>query len=180
MHWKAFLILLLCTLSHQHLAAQILETAPKAPKKALISDFFDPATDPIGVMQTDGSFLLTISESLLSKALKKVIPDIGIIQKVVKQKIHKGDFIVFECRKVDTLEQSLYIAIPLKKSENGQIFIEAGYNTCSGSPCSNCKFSANGCICEEQAPADNPTQIGRCNHTVSSKVALAKIPVAQE
>jgi hypothetical protein len=72
MHWKAFLILLLCTLSHQHLAAQILETAPKAPKKALKSDFFDPETDPIGVMQSDGSFLLTISESLLSKALKKV------------------------------------------------------------------------------------------------------------
>ncbi len=180
MYWKAFLILLFCTLLHQQLAAQIQETAPKISKKALKSDFFDPATDPIGMMQSDGSFLLTISESLLSKALKKVIPDIGIIQKVVKQKINKGDFIVFECRKVDTLEQSLYIAIPLKKSENGQIYIEAGYNTCSGSPCSNCKFSANGCICEEQAPADNPTQIGRCNHTMSSKVALAKIPVVQE
>lgn len=175
---------LLCTLFFWLLLgkipAQIPQNTQTTPKTAVNRDFFDPKTDPIGVTQGDGSFLLTISEAILSRSLKKEIPDLGIIQKVIKQKMLNGDFIVFECRKIDSLEQSLYIAIPLKKTENGQVFIAAGYHTCSGSPCSNCKFSTNGCICEEQAPADNPTQIGRCNHTVSSREALAKVSVVQD
>jgi hypothetical protein len=180
MQLKPLFFLFCLTFSGLHLSAQIRPNKEETPKTAPVKTVFEPETDPIGLVQRDGSFLLTTSEALLSKSLKKVFPDVGIIQKVIKQKIHNGDFIVFECRNIDTLEKSLYIAIPLKKAENGQVFIAEGYHTCSGSPCSNCKFSANGCVCEEQAPADNPTQIGRCNHTVSSRVGLAKVSVAQD
>ncbi|MBU6340417.1 MAG: hypothetical protein KGS48_02885 [Bacteroidetes bacterium] len=156
-------------------AAQLQAQTEKAPLPKT-AGYFDPARQPIGRQQSDGSFLLTVSEAALSRSLKQVIPDVGIIQKVVKQKIREQEFLVFESRRPDSLAHVLYIAIPIRRTRDGQVFADAGYQTCSGAPCSNCKFSADGCVCEEQAPADNPTQIGRCNHSISTQPALARVP----
>jgi hypothetical protein len=162
------------------LQAQTTNPAELATNPTDADQYFDPERDPIGVMQSDGSFLLLVSEAVLTRSLKTFMPQIGIIQKVVKQKIRGAEHIVFECRKINEPDKSLFVAIQLIKDPFGNMFADQQYNICSGSPCGDCKFTTGGCICAEQAPGDDPTRIGSCNHTVSDRMGLVKVKIAQD
>lgn len=151
---------------------------PNNPAEA--DQFFDPQRDPIGVVQGDGSFLLIVSEAVLTRSLKSFMPQIGIIQKVVKQKIRGQEHIVFECRNINEPDKSLFVAIQLKKDEAGNVFADKQYNICSGNPCGDCKFTTGGCICAEQASSEDPTRIGSCNHTVSDRMGLARVTLVRD
>ncbi|MEI6411445.1 MAG: hypothetical protein WCR52_18800 [Bacteroidota bacterium] len=174
-----FMSLLLFSLCN-NAQAQTTNTAVSSIKITDSDQYFDPERDPIGLVQSDGSFLLTVSEAVLTRSLKTFMPQIGIVQKVVKQKIRGAEHIVFECRNINEPEKSLFVAIQLKKDEFGKMFADRQYNICSGNPCGDCKFTAGGCICAEQAPADDPTRMGSCNHTVSDRMGLVKVKIAQE
>jgi hypothetical protein len=141
--------------------------------------YFDPERDPVGRIDSAGRWSFLVQETGLVLSLKATLPEVGQVLSVSRQQLRNGPHLVFKCRSLSAPESSLFIAVAIRQEPDGRCYAEQQYQTCKGEPCSDCGFSSNGCFCAAP-PGPDPAEIGTCNHSVSTGMALKKVKLAVE
>ena len=136
--------------------------------------FFDPERDPVGRLDSMGRWTLLVDPSCLERSLKAGVSGLGAVHEVSREMLRGAAHLVFYCKALEFPEQSVFIAVALREAVGGNCYVEDRFETCRGEPCSDCRFSSNGCFCAEPAGPD-PTVLGVCNHSTSRGAALKKV-----
>jgi hypothetical protein len=135
---------------------------------------FDPISDPIGIQTSDGTIQYFLEIKDLVRSIKTRFPEVAQVESIQLKTIKTQQYLVFKCRPLNNAETGIYMALLTQKDQQGKIFMAKETNICSG--CAECSFAAEGgCICNEKAPPDNPSWQGKCTHTISDAIGLARI-----
>jgi hypothetical protein len=140
--------------------------------------FFNPEKDHLGVVQPDGTILLTISELDLGKSLTQTLPHISTVRSVYKLMKRNIDLLVFDCIQHNPEQEPILVGVFLNRMADGLVYAQHQFQTCTGAPCNACQFDMVGCLCQDPATGDDPTRMGVCNHSISKGMALSTIPLA--
>lgn len=139
--------------------------------------FFDPERDPV-MQEIDGRLRFVISEALLIKSMRVRIPRIGSIEQIEKKQFQGFWYIMLESRHAADLDQSVVVALRLRKDDQGNYFADHAWQACTGEGCGGCGWDSvnESCFCKFDRPGE-PGTPGACYHSWSDEALLMRVPI---
>ena len=147
--------------------------------EAQVPKTYDPGRDTL-VRLSKGVWQIAVAQSTLIASVCATTPELAQVADVRVGLIRDAPYLIFRGRHALQPERALYVAVALREGAPGSWLAGAGTQTCSGNPCHACTFASGGCSCESFYDPDRPLETGSCNHSISTRLALAPVSAAKD
>jgi hypothetical protein len=135
---------------------------------------YDPVRDTLAT-SSGGVWKIVVPAGTLMESVRASTAALGTVAEMKIGQIGRDPYLIFKGNRGSDPGTGFFLAVRLKEAAPGAWMADQVTQTCTGAPCNACSFAGGACACESHYDPNHPLDTGFCNHSISTRLALAPV-----